>query len=41
MTEDDTSYTFELATRNVDRTALPVQQITIDKKTMLPKRLVF
>lgn len=39
MTEDDTSYTFELATRNVDRTALPVQQITIDKKTMLPKKV--
>lgn len=39
MTEDDSSYTFELATRNVDRTALPVQQITIDKKTMLPTKV--
>lgn len=39
MTEDDKQYTFELATRNVERTALPVQQITIDKKTMLPKKV--
>ena len=39
MTEDDSSYTFELATRNVDRTALPVQQITINKKTMLPTKV--
>ncbi|WP_253896126.1 outer membrane lipoprotein carrier protein LolA [Solibacillus sp. R5-41] len=39
MTEDDKQYTFELATRNVERTALPVQQITIDKKTMLPTKV--
>lgn len=39
MTENDISYIFELATRNVDRTALPVQQITIDKKTMLPTKV--
>ena len=39
MSEDETSYTFELATRNVDQTALPVQQIAIDKKTMLPTKV--
>ena len=39
MTEDDASYTFEVATRNVDQTALPVQQIVIDKKTMLPTKV--
>ena len=39
MSEDDKSYTFELATRNVERTALPVQQIAIDKKTMLPTKV--
>ena len=39
MTEDDASYTFEVATRNVDQTALPVQQIVVDKKTMLPTKV--
>ena len=39
MTEDEDSYTFELATRNVERTALPVQQIAINKKTMLPTKV--
>lgn len=39
MSEDDDSYTFELATRNVERTALPVQQIAINKKTMLPTKV--
>lgn len=39
MTEDEESYTFELATRNVERTALPVQQIAINKKTMLPTKV--
>lgn len=39
MTEDDESYTFELATRNVDKTSLPIQQIAINKKTMLPTKV--
>ena len=39
MTEDDANYTFEVATRNVDQTALPVQQIVVDKKTMLPTKV--
>lgn len=39
MTEDDANYTFELATRNVDQTALPIQQIMVDKKTMLPTKV--
>lgn len=39
MSEDEKSYTFELATRNVERTALPVQQIAVDKKTMLPTKV--
>lgn len=39
MTEDEENFVFELATRNVDRTALPVQQIAINKKTMLPTKV--
>ncbi|MEK4701418.1 outer membrane lipoprotein carrier protein LolA [Solibacillus sp. FSL R7-0668] len=39
MTEDEENFIFELATRNVDRTALPVQQISINKKTMLPTKV--
>ncbi|WP_274308354.1 LolA family protein [Solibacillus daqui] len=39
MTEDEENFVFELETRNVDRTALPVQQISINKKTMLPTKV--
>ena len=39
MTEEEANYIFEIATRNREKTALPMQQITIDKKTMLPTRV--
>jgi outer membrane lipoprotein-sorting protein len=39
MSEDDKNYVFELATRNVERSALPVQQIAVDKKTLLPAKV--
>lgn len=39
MSEDEENYLFELATRNVEKTALPVQQIAINKKTMLPTKV--
>ncbi len=37
MTEQDGTYTFETATRNAEKTGLPIQKIVIDKETMLPK----
>ncbi|MFJ7934989.1 outer membrane lipoprotein carrier protein LolA [Sporosarcina sp. NPDC096371] len=36
MTEKDKSYVFETATRNNHKKVLPIQQIHVDKKTMLP-----
>lgn len=39
MTEQEGAYLFEVATRNHDKTALPIEQIEIDKKTMLPTRV--
>lgn len=40
MTEQENVYVFEVATRNHEKTALPIEQIEIDKKTMLPTRVV-
>ena len=39
MTEQEDKYVFDVATRNREKTAMPMQQITIDKKTMLPTRV--
>lgn len=39
MTEQEDTYLFEVATRNHEKTALPLQHVTIDKKTMLPTRV--
>lgn len=39
MKEEEKHYVFEVATRNREKTALPVQQIIVDKKTMLPTRV--
>lgn len=39
MTEQEGKYVFDVATRNREKTAMPMQQITIDKKTMLPTRV--
>ncbi|MFF5996264.1 outer membrane lipoprotein carrier protein LolA [Lysinibacillus sp. KU-BSD001] len=40
MTEKDGEYIFETATRNAEKTGLPLQKIIVDKKTMLPKSVV-
>ena len=37
MKEEDGAYVFETATRNADKTGLPLQKIVVDKDTMLPK----
>lgn len=39
MKEVDEKYVFEVATRNVERTGLPTQQIVINKKTLLPEKV--
>lgn len=39
MTEKEGAYLFEVATRSHEKTALPLQHVTIDKKTMLPTRV--
>lgn len=39
MTEQEDAYLFEVATRNHEKTALPIEQIEINKKTMLPTRV--
>lgn len=39
MKEEEGQYIFEAATRNVERTGMPIQQIIVDKKTMLPSRV--
>lgn len=37
MKEEDGAYVFETATRNADKTGLPLQKIVVDKDSMLPK----
>lgn len=39
MTEEDKVYVFETKTRNNHQKILPTQKITIDKKTLLPKKV--
>lgn len=40
MTENEKHYVFDVATRNAEKTGLPLQKVTIDKKTLLPKSVV-
>lgn len=40
MREEDKAYIFEAATRNSYKNSMPHQQITVDKKTMLPTAVV-
>lgn len=40
MREEDKAYIFEAATRNSYKNSMPHQQITVDKKTMLPTSVV-
>ena len=40
MREEDKAYIFEAATRNSYKNSMPLQQITVDKKTMLPTSVV-
>lgn len=37
MEEDEKNYVFTAATRNNHRSIMPIQKVTVDKKTMLPK----
>ncbi|MEG0259804.1 MAG: outer-membrane lipoprotein carrier protein LolA [Lysinibacillus sp.] len=37
MREEEKSFVFDAATRNSHKNSMPFQQITVDKKTMLPK----
>lgn len=39
MNSKDKEYIFEVATRNAERTGLPIQQIVVDKKTLLPSKV--
>ena len=39
MEQTEKHYVFEAATRNHDKTGLPSQQITVDKKTLLPSKV--
>ena len=39
MEQTEKNYIFEAATRNHDKTGLPSQQITVDKKTLLPSKV--
>lgn len=39
MDTQDKEYIFEVATRNAERTGLPLQQIVVDKKTLLPSKV--
>lgn len=39
MEQTEKHYIFEAATRNHDKTGLPAQQITVDKKTLLPSKV--
>jgi outer membrane lipoprotein-sorting protein len=39
MEQTEKHYIFEAATRNQDKTGLPSQQITVDKKTLLPSKV--
>ena len=39
MDAEEKQYIFEVATRNAQRTGLPVQKIVVDKKTLLPSKV--